>query len=383
MAREAYKNASFVIVTNYLTKFSRDIILPSLPALAIFYQVDETYLKYAVPIYFLGIMFSRLIWPPLADMYSRKHVMMLAGSMFCVSSIMTLMAPTANAFLFARFFQALGIAGVPLIARSYIYKSQGENHVLKLYAFLGVFIAWSPGIALALGGYLEHSFGTKSSLYTLLFFGLGFLIFARFLLPSAKPVIKPIHSKLSNTFQTVIRNKHFWQRSLPFNLLMAGTAAYFTASPFLFINHLGVSAWHYGLLSFGVLTGLVIGKLLAGLLVDHYDFHKLLLYGICISIAAACALLLFNSILMIALLCGLYFVGVGLLNPTTKTAVMSLNHDQPASALAIQGFVEAGFSMTAALIAAYFTSQTALPLAGILLALSTTALLIHLHTRTD
>jgi len=358
MKSKRLHNAYFVLLTNYLTKFSRDIILPSLPALAVMFHVSETELKFAVPLYFFGIMLSRVIWPPLADIYSRRHVMMLAGSVFCVATIASLIATTANVFLFARFIQAIGISGVPLIARSFIYKTEGADHVFKLYAFLGILLAWSSGIALALGGYLQNYFGAHSVLYFLLFFGLTYLIFARFILPNPKPIIKPEHQSLYPMFKSISTNYQFWLTALPFSLLMAGMAAYFTLSPFLFIHHFGLNAFQFGLLSFAVLSGLVLGKLFAGLLIDRYRYQQIIRAGILISLSSALALVVFDSALSIAILCGSYFIGVGMLNPTTKTAVMQQNPDNPATALSIQGFIEAGLSTLAGIIAVYITSSS-------------------------
>lgn len=370
-----------ILFATYITKLSRDMILPSLPAMAETFNASASTIQLNVSIYFFGIAISRLVWPSLSDIISRRNILILCLLLFTASTALTSQSSSALLFLFGRFIQAVSIAGIPLITRAQIFGDNGSKKSIQLFAGASLLSAWAPAVATALGGLIQAHYGWQMQFHFLLFLALlGLLLYLFMLQSDAKRHRKPIQS-LWPAYTTIIRNLNFWKIALPFSLLTAMLAVYYTISPFLLMNHYGMSAQHYGFLTIFMIAGMTFGMFFSGVLSTRINIKNIVRIGTSISFLASLFLvtLFFYTTVQINMIIGsisIFAFGMGLLNPTVKTQVMTLHSSHAGTVLAVLGMVEALISTLSAALAAQCAIVSALPLALFLVGLSGLSLLI-------
>lgn len=380
-----FNAACLILLATYLTKLSRDLILPSLPAIAASLQASQTTIALNVSVYFFGIALSRLIWPSLSDSFSRRDIALLCISLFISSTALTAVAPNAFLFLLGRFAQAFFIAGLPLITRAQIFGDNGLEKTIQLFATISLFSAWAPAVATGLGGYIQRNTFWQVQFIVLAALGILSLI-AIFLLSPERTTAKskPL-SDIIPAYFTICKDSAFWRIALPFSLLTALLAVYFTISPFLFINYYGLSEEAYGLLTFFLIAGMTLGMFCSGQLTKQFSIQHIVRLGTYTCLGASLLLLFIiylqqASIPAVMSCLSLFAFGMGLLNPTVKTQVMALHVSNAATVLAVLGLVEAFISMLAAAIAALLSAQHVLPMALLLSGLAVTASLIVFYS---
>lgn len=364
-----------ILFATYLTKFSRDLVIPVLPIIGAFFGLTGQLVEWNVSIYFLGILFSRLLWPPISDVFSRKHILLLCLSLFLLSNIIILGSVNPIQFLILRFIQGFAIAALPVIVRAYVYEQTDKLQTFRLFAYLSLLTAWAPAIATAIGGVLAYYYGWQSIFHLLI--GLSFL---GFLLYVPMPVtrlenITHKHLHLWTAAKAIVSNIEFWAVALPFSLLTAGLAVYFTITPYLFLLRFGISSAAYGFFTFYIIAGMSAGMFVSGLLAEKLALPTIITYGLLCAIVASVLfvimVLLFHPMVsaIIVFVC-LFMFGVGLLTVTVKTQVMELFNRSAGTVLAIIGAFEALVSSVFSGISALLNVTSTLTLAVMLFTLA-------------
>lgn len=370
-----------IVFATYTTKFARDLIIPSLPALAHSFNVPEQALQLNVALYFLGITVSRLFWPTLSDIINRRKILLTCLSLFFISTLASLLVNNIYGFLASRFFQAFSIAGIPLITRALIFKQSGKLKTIQLFASMSLLAAWAPAVATAVGGFIQQHFYWQMQFYLLLCLVIvGFILYA--FLPAQAEQHENNGARTQHLVQgylSILRNRAFWRISLPFSLLTAMLAVYYTITPFLFIDGFKLSPQTYGLLTFSIIAGLTFGMFISGQLTKKFSIHTIILIGIVLSASASIVLLVIALLMMISvswiMTClTIFTVGIGLLNPTVKAQVMDMHQAHSGSVLACLGATEALVSTLAAAIATFIDPTNVIWLAVVLCGLSLLAL---------
>ena len=81
------------------------IFLPSLPSMAKDFGVDYGTMQIFISGYFLSLAFFQLIIGPVSDRLGRKPIMLLAISLFTISTIICEITTNFYLFLFLEFFR--------------------------------------------------------------------------------------------------------------------------------------------------------------------------------------------------------------------------------------------------------------------------------------
>lgn len=377
-------HANISIVLNwYITKFSRDLCMPSLPAIALALHTQNRYVKYTVSFYFLGMGLSRFFFTPLSDMFGRRPIILYSLPIFIIGSAMCAISPDIVMFTIGRSLQAIGIGCVTAIGWAMIGDVYGADESTKAMAWLSTFAMWAPALASAIGGHLQQWFGWQAS-FIFLTAG-GALLYAQtlyglketnqYLLPK-----KQIISQILKNYSLLVVESEYWRYILTFSMTFAGTAIYYANAPFLFIDEMNIPAHIYGYFAFATVAGLIFGKFLAVHTVEKYSVDTTLLIGLVISSIA--------GILMIALAyfykphiattlgpCLLYFMGNGVMSPTTKAGTVGLVPGTAGTAAALFGLMQGVTAFAAGMISPHVGNGDSMSMGIMFASLSLLALL--------
>jgi MFS transporter, DHA1 family, multidrug resistance protein len=353
---------AIIINTSYFTKLARDLILPSLPALSLYYAHDVQLIELSVSVYFIGILASRIFWPILVQGHNLKSLVFCMLGSFMLSSLLLMYSVNAWVFLGARFLQAFSIASLPILTRFFIFKKSGNQKTLKLYSYLSLVSAWSPAVATAIGGLIQLHYGVMGNFYCL--FALGALSCAIYTFTLSQPKDQRRVTTTPNwlAYKELITHSDFWRVSLPFAGLTATHALYSTVSPFILMQEYHLSADEYGMITFILIAASVTGRTLCGRLIDFMSYDRLFQlasYAACLGVLVMLIALMLSSKPHLALILGammLFYLGLGLITPSAKVFIMDYFPQASAIALSLLGMVEAFFSGASAFIVAFFPS---------------------------
>ena len=378
-----------LLTANYVTKLSRDIMVPAIPAIAVFYGTTPTMAKLTMSWYFLGIACSRLLWPVLADQYCKRNMLLLMHLLFILASIACTQESAFIGFALGRFGQAFTIASIPLLIRSVIYQHHGSIFSIKLYGYLSPLTAWSSAIAVAIGSLLIGYFTLPVLSQTLVLFALANMLVIWRIPKENKqpPAPKTIPRQALASYLEVARNKRFWSVALPFALLVAGNALYLVMAAYLLLTPGLLSLAEFAVAGFVVMAGLVFGRVCAGALVSRFSIPRLLAIAPVIALVFALIGLLISSSgfnappwLFLGLIAGNYFA-IGLISVVAKGCVGDLVPKRVTTALGLLTWLESLFAF-ALILAVSWISSTFTVLFAIFAGLACAALVVsrYLHS---
>ena len=109
-----------VAATAFLGPFTQTVYTPSLPELQEFFQVNTVMVNLTISLFTAILAVSNFIVGPAADVWGRRAVLLPGLAVFCLGSLLCLLATPYPLFLAGRAVQAIGISTALLVAPTVI-----------------------------------------------------------------------------------------------------------------------------------------------------------------------------------------------------------------------------------------------------------------------
>jgi MFS transporter, DHA1 family, multidrug resistance protein len=366
-----HKQAPFFILLLMISFAAVNAVLftPGLPALAHFFKISNDSAQLTITLFLIAYALGQLVYGPLANRFGRKPALyigislQIAASLLCVSSAYL---PSYTLLLIGRFLLALG-AGVGLKMTFTIVNECNEPQAAsQKIAYLMLAFAITPGLAIALGGFLTLHYGWISCFYAGACYGLILLLLVT-RLPETLLVKDNDAFKLSHLlpeYHQQFKNKLL----VSGGLLMGGSSAFvyvFAAlAPFIAINAFHLSSDEYGLLNLIPTIGLFAGSMSSAKLALRCSLSTLIFWGIVINTGGA-LLMLIATLLSLPIVISLFLpmliilFGLSFVLPNASALAMSQASDK-AHASAVMSFVNMGLATLAVLSIGYLPFSTLL-----------------------
>lgn len=155
---------------------SIDLISPSLPAIAHYFNVQHQTAKNLISIYLLGYAFGNFFTGIVTDAWGRQFLMRIHLFGFSMVSLLPALFPYIEILLLSRFLQGLTIGAVAVTVRASFSDILPFEKLAGLGALIVAISSLSATIGPIFGGYSQHYFGWKAS-----FFFLSFITFLLFI----------------------------------------------------------------------------------------------------------------------------------------------------------------------------------------------------------
>lgn len=236
-----------------LTQFAADIYAPSLPFISVALHTTTQHAQWTMAIYMVSVALSQLFYGPLSERYGRKPpmiaglVIMLAGSALCYQ------ATTITALMAGRVIQGIGAGACAALWRT-VFRDLFKGEDLSSYgSYLMILIMFIVPAAPVLGGYLQCTFGWRSTFAFMMLYAL----FALILFAAAfDETLDPKHRKylilkdIIITYGNLLRSHDFLAGSLCMFFCYGAFFAWFTVGPILLIEKAGITPIHFGWFTF-------------------------------------------------------------------------------------------------------------------------------------
>ncbi len=228
--------------------FASDIYLPSLPAIANYFQKSNLQVQLTMSVFLFTMAVFQVFMGALSDKFGRKQILILSTGIFIFASLGCFKSASLNELIFFRFLQAIGAASGLSVSQAILADLFGPVKSAKPLSIMIPLVAFSPAIAPILGGLIEEHSNWRNIFLFLA--GYGFLIFILLLTPIIPTLSKTTYSKKlseksSASVLQILKNTQFIGFAF---FMMTSNACYFAflaASPFL-LNKYGYSPAQVG-----------------------------------------------------------------------------------------------------------------------------------------
>ncbi|MFW2367282.1 MAG: multidrug effflux MFS transporter [Desulforhopalus sp.] len=135
-----------------LTALSIDTMLPALPAIGESLNVgNSNNLQLIITLLFFGMFFGELAFGPLSDSLGRKRTLGIGIVIFCIGTVVAMMATSLQMLLLGRIIQGVGVSGPKIISRAMIRDQFEGKNMARIFSFIMTLFICIPMVAPLLG----------------------------------------------------------------------------------------------------------------------------------------------------------------------------------------------------------------------------------------
>ncbi len=363
--------ATLVLMTG-LAALNMNMILPSLPSLAAWFEADYAVVALAVSAYLALTAVLQLIIGPLSDRFGRRPVVLVSLAVFLVGTLGCIFATSIGAFLFWRMVQAC-IASAMALSRAVVRDTVGPDEAASRIGYITMGMSVSPMIAPMLGGFLDQSFGWQAVFVTTFILGLGVFWLSWADMGETNRHRSASFAAQFATYPELSGSRRFWGYTATATCASGAFFAFLGGGPWVATEVLGMSPARLGFFFGFIALGYMVGNFLSGRFTGAVGMNRMMLMG---SLVATCGMLLALALFAAGLQTPLAFFGsilfVGLGNgltlPSANAGIVSVRPHLAGSASGLSGaLMIGGGAALAAIAGALLTPETgAWPLLGLM-----------------
>jgi len=239
-----------------LTPFSLDLYLPALPAIAADLKASAGAVQLTLPVFFVGLAISQLVFGSLADHLGRRPPLLCGLTLLVAGSIGCALSPGVTALTLWRGVQALGVGAASVIPRAVIRDRFDVVHTARALSLLGLITGLGPILAPQVGGAILLVASWRFEFWLLTALGSVCLVIAFLTLAESIPAqrARAIGPKL---WLALLTDRRYLRYAIPANLIQSSVFAYIAGAPFVYIDHFHLTpqqfAWMFGCNAVGLM----------------------------------------------------------------------------------------------------------------------------------
>ena len=281
--------------------------------------------------FFIAMGIGQIVYGPVSDMVGRKAPLYFGLSLFGLGSIGCALAPDIHTLVALRFVQGLGACAGMVVPRAVVRDLHTGVDAARLMSLLMLVFSVSPILAPLVGSLLIESFGWRSVFWAVTVAAVLGLVLLATSLPETRPPEQRVDSSVRSAlaaYRVLLRDRYFIGLVLIGAFGISSFFAYLANSPFVLINHYGLTPRQYSM-AFAVNAASFIGaSQFTGRLAARFGLVAVVKVAVT-GYAAVMALLLVSNLLgvdRLDVLIGMMLAGFGFLGLVIPaTAVLALD----------------------------------------------------------
>ncbi|MCE8015710.1 Bcr/CflA family multidrug efflux MFS transporter [Halomonas sp. MCCC 1A17488] len=377
MTLSARRVALLVATNTALAPFAIDAYLPAMAALADSIGASIHHTELSLSAFLAGFALGQLLFGPLSDRVGRKPVLLGGLVAFLLASLVITSVDSLSELLAWRFVQALGGGATVVNSAAIVRDCFSGREAAKVMSTMAIIMLLAPLVAPVVGSGLLY----LGDWWLIFVFLAGYAAFLMWLmgtrLPETRDPGAPAASprQMLGNYASVLRHREAMGYVCAASMSFAGLFAFITASPFLYLEHYGLSPGHYPLV-FGVnvVTMAASNRLNIRLLRWRSPQQNLRL-GLAIQLTAASGLALLvatglESLWSVVPLVMLFAGTIGLVAPNAISSLLDHFHHMSATAAALQGSIQFSCGALAGVLVGAFQIDSAWPMVATMLGAS-------------
>ncbi|MGH3813291.1 MAG: multidrug effflux MFS transporter, partial [Pseudonocardiaceae bacterium] len=363
-----------------------DTYLPALPAIAEDLDATDAGVQATLTGMLAGLAFGQLVIGPISDAAGRRKPLLIGVLVHAVTSLLCALAPDVVGLSTVRVLQGFAGAAITVSAMAIVRDLFSGLEAAKLLSRLMLVMGAAPVLAPSLGG-LILEYTSWRGIFVVLAAMAVVLVAVAFV--GLRETL-PVHRRRSArpratlaTYRSLLRDRTFVALVLIGGLMMSAMFSYVSGSPFVLQGIYGLSEQAYGVVFGCNAVGIIAFTQLNPVLLRWFRPSQVLTAAVLVATAGGVLLVtttatglggLFGVLLPLALI----IATCGLALPNTPALALSRHGEAAGSAAAVLGAVQFGVGAVTAPLVGVLGTETAVPMAVVILAGTGTAAVLLL-----
>lgn len=367
--------------------FPLDVLLPSVPALANYFQTSPADIAFSISVFAIGISVSQLLIGPLSDAIGRKGLLLAGMAVSIIGSTGCVLSTEYTWFLMFRVVQAIG-CGCFVLSQALVqdlFEGQERDRLrILMVTASGIFICVSP----LLGSVLQQALDWPGSFFLFIALSAAIFLKACFFLDDKRPVAVSSQN-IIHSYRRVCADADFMGYWLIAAIAFTCHFSFIVVSPLIFMDQLHMSAYEFSLSLLLYGAAYIIGGVAAQIFARRITANTQIIVGLSLIFVSGLVMLLLSSLQGLSTLTVLVpmiicTAGTTIARPVATSKAMDVfpaNAGTSASAGNTLVFIFGG--LTSAIVSLSGSHlQTALALAFLLLSTTALGLNVLINRRT-
>jgi MFS transporter, DHA1 family, multidrug resistance protein len=337
-----------------------DTFLPSIPAIGTAFRVGPLAVQQTLSVFLFTFAFMMLFYGTLSDSFGRRPVILVALTLYTVGSVGAACATSFSALLVCRALQGLAAGAGSVIGQAIVQDRFAGVQAQRMLSHIMMVFGLAPAIAPVLGGWLQVTFGWRSTFVFLALFGAAMLVLCHRLLPESLPPAQrhrfhPL--AIARNYLMVLRHRRFLPLALAIGLAFGGLSLYIGSAAHFVIDILHQRETSFGWMFIPIIGGFVAGSAVGGKFAARVAPARMMWTGYGLMAVSAFVNVAYNFVFAAAIpwavlpLAG-YTFGLAIAMPALQVAGLSLFPDNRGLAASMQSFVQMmAFALVSGLVA--------------------------------
>ncbi len=358
-----------------------NILLPSLPGLAVALSTTRENAQLTLSLYLFGMAASQLVLGPLADRFGRRPIVLIALVVYVVSSVMAWFAPNIETLIVARTIQSFGASAGLTLGRTMIRDQYDQNSAASVIGYVTMAMVIAPMASPLLGAMIDENFGWRAIFGFCAVLGLVNLALAWQSLPETRPatlIAATTREVIARSF-ALLRNRRYMGYWGAGAFCSALFFSFLGTAPHLMIEVMGRSKTEYGLWFISLSLGYMAGNFVSGRNSRRFGIDRMVRWGNIGGLIGTTAILVpallgYLTPLALFLPAMIMSFGNGLVLPNSISGGLGVDPNAAGAGSGLMGFGQVGVGAVLSYFSAKYSQDSALPLA---LMMAACALLAH------
>ncbi|MEV6690343.1 multidrug effflux MFS transporter [Micromonospora sp. NPDC051196] len=363
---------------------SLDTYLPALPDMTRDLSASQARIQLSLTTCLVGTAVGQLVTGPLSDRWGRRRPVLVGVAAYTLLSLLCTLAPSAETFAAARFFQGFAGGMGTVVARAIVRDLYAGRAAAKYFSRLTLIFGLAPMIAPAFGSLLLNFGDWRGIFVALTVIGALLATVVAWRLPETLPVARRNTGGLvsiARVARVLITDRIYLGYTLTQGLAFAGLLGYLSGSSFVLQDVFGLSVGAFSLI-FGVnsLAFVIVGQLNARLL-DRHGPRPLLITALGLGLLAAFALIagaLLDALPLVIVAMFVFLGSLGMVMPNGTALALDRHGAHAGTAAALLGGIQAVVAAGAAPLVGIGGEGSALPMALVIAGAAAGSLLVVL-----
>lgn len=350
--------------------FAIDMYLPALPDIGRSLGAEVGAVQFSLTAFFLSLGVGQLLYGPVSDMVGRKPPLYFGLGLFTLASIGCALATDIQTLVALRFLQGLGAAAGMAIPRAVVRDLHTGADAARLMSLLMLVFSVSPILAPLAGSGVIALTGWRGVFWAVALASVAGLALVYGTLQETRTEAERVESSLGSALRAyalLLRDWHYLGLVGIGATAMAGFFVYLAGSPFVLINHYGLTPTQYSL-AFSLNAIAFIGaSQFTGVLGQRFGLVRLVKVaatasGLTMALMLAYYLAGGDQLLVLIIL---YFIAsafMGLVIPTTSVLALEKHGAIAGTASALLGTLQMLGGAAAMGIVSLFATGKPLPM---------------------
>lgn len=351
--------------------FAIDMYLPALPSIGKDLGAPDNAVQMSLLAFFIPFAIFQLVYGPLADMWGRKAPLYMGIGLFAVASIGCATASNIETLIAFRFLQGIGGAAGMVVPRAIVRDMHTGVQAARLMSLLMLVFSISPILAPLTGSAVIAFYGWRGVFWAVMIAAFIGLILLSTQLSETRSKADRSESGFRSAmaaYRLLLGDRHFLTLTFIGGLGISGFLVYLANSPFVLINHYGLSPTQYSFaFSINAVSFFTVSQL-TGWLGERFGLIRVMraaVSGFAFAMAAM-AVVMSLGFDQLPVMAAFLFIGYGFLGlviPTTAVLALEDHGAIAGTASALMGTLQFVTAAIAMAIAGVFFDGTAVPMA--------------------